>query len=162
MRIYFAASLFTQVERKWNRMLADAMREAMPGLEVTLPQDFKPGNKYNDDKQYGALFRMCVAGIDDADAVVAMIDGAEVDSGTAWEMGYAYARGKPVVGVRTDFRPGAEHGVNIMLSRSCAYLVREFSFQEDVRLLAKDIVRRLKKVNQPKKQNAESPTHGSK
>lgn len=153
MKIYFAASLFTQVERKWNRMLSDALRAAMPGLEVTLPQDFKTGNKYNDSRHYGALFRMCVEGIDAADAVLAMIDGAEVDSGTSWEMGYAYARGKPVIGVRTDFRPGAEHGVNIMLSRSCRYFIREYSFQEDVGLLAKDIVRRLKRVNLPKKQN---------
>ncbi len=146
MRIYLAAALFTQIERKWNRMLAHALTECLPGLEVILPQDFKPSGKYNDEKQYGALFRMCVAGIDATDAVVAILDGAEVDSGTAFEVGYAYARGKPVIGVRTDFRPGAEHGLNIMLSRSCTYLVREFSFQEDVNLLAKGIARRLKKI----------------
>ncbi|MDR1745471.1 MAG: nucleoside 2-deoxyribosyltransferase [Planctomycetota bacterium] len=147
MRVYFAAALFTQMERKWNRMLASALEEAMPGLEVILPQDFKPSGKYNDNRQYGALFRMCVNGIDSSDAVVAMIEGAEMDSGTAWEMGYAYARGVPVIGVRTDFRPGAEHGANIMISRCCRYLVREFSFQEDVAVLASDIVRRLKKIN---------------
>lgn len=146
MRIYFAASLFTQVERKWNRMIADALRELLPNLDVVMPQDFKTAGKYNDDKHYGALFRMCVDGVESSDAVLAILDGAEVDSGVAWEMGYAYARGKPVIGVRTDFRPGAEHGVNIMLSRSCRYLVREFSFQEDVKLLAKDIARRLKKI----------------
>lgn len=147
MRIYFAASLFTPSERCWNQTLVNAMCEMMPGLDVILPQDFETG-KAHDDKAYGILFRQCVAGVDAADVVVAIIDGAEVDSGTAWEMGYAYARGKPVIGVRTDFRPGAEHGVNIMLSRSCSHLVREFSFQEDVKLLAKDIVRRLKKYTQ--------------
>lgn len=146
MRIYFAAALFTQMERKWNRMLATALEDAMPGLEVILPQDFKPAGRYNDDKQYGALFRMCVEGMDSSDAVVAMVEGAEMDSGTAWEMGYAYAKGMPVIGVRTDFRPGAEHGANIMISRCCKYLVREFSFQEDVALLARDIIRRLKKI----------------
>ncbi|MCD8139497.1 MAG: nucleoside 2-deoxyribosyltransferase [Planctomycetaceae bacterium] len=146
MRIYLAASLFTQIERKWNRMLAEALGAALAGLEVVLPQDFKPSGKYNDDKQYGQLFKMCVNGVDRADAVVAILDGAEVDSGTAWEVGYAYAKDIPVVGVRTDFRPGAEHGVNIMLSRSCKYLVRDFAFQEDMTVLAKDIVRRLKKL----------------
>ena len=146
MRVYFAASLFTQVERKWNRMLAEALAEVLPGLEVTLPQDFKPSGKYNDGRHYGTLFRMCVNGIDRADAVLAIVDGAEVDSGTAWEMGYAYARKKPVIGLRTDFRPGAEHGVNIMLSRSCKHLIRDYSFQEDVRLLAKDIARKLAKL----------------
>lgn len=146
MRLYFAASLFTQVERNWNRMLAAALAEVMPGLAVVMPQDFKTAGKYNDSRHYGALFRMCVDGIDGADAVLAVLDGAEVDSGVAWEVGYAYAKGKPVVGLRTDFRPGAEHGLNIMLSRSCRYLIREFSFQEDVGLLAKDVARRLKKL----------------
>ena len=146
MRIYFAASLFSQVERKWNRMLAAALRELMPDLDIVMPQDFKTAGKYNDSRQYGALFRMCVDGVESSDAVLAIIDGAEVDSGVAWEIGYAYARGTPVIGVRTDFRPGAEHGVNIMVSRSCRYLIREFSFQEDVKLLARDIARRLKKV----------------
>lgn len=146
MRIYLAASLFTQIERKWNRMLAASLRNAMPALEVVLPQDFKPAGKYNDPGHYGALFRMCVDAIDAADAVLAVLDGAEVDSGVAWEIGYAYARNKPVIGVRTDFRPGAEHGMNIMLSRSCRYLIREFSFQEDVETLAKAVLRRVKKL----------------
>ncbi|MCC8190725.1 MAG: nucleoside 2-deoxyribosyltransferase, partial [Planctomycetes bacterium] len=91
MRIYFAASLFTQVERKWNRMVAEALRLAWPELTVVLPQDFKPSGTYNHSRHYGSLFRMCVSGIDTADAVLAILDGAEVDSGVAWEVGYAYA-----------------------------------------------------------------------
>lgn len=42
--------------------------------------------------------------IDDADAVFAILDGVDVDSGTAAEIGYAFARGKYVCGLRTDFR----------------------------------------------------------
>ncbi len=75
-----------------------------------------------------------------------MIDGADPDSGTSWEMGYAYAKGKPVVGLRTDFRPGAEHGVNIMLSRSCRYLVEEETLQDDVSVVARAVARRLKRL----------------
>ena len=36
------------------------------------------------------------AAIDACDVVVALLDGAQVDDGTAWEIGYAYAKGKPV------------------------------------------------------------------
>ncbi len=42
--------------------------------------------------------------IDRSDAVFAVLDGVDVDSGTAAEIGYAFARGKRVYGVRTDFR----------------------------------------------------------
>ena len=146
MRIYLAASLFTQLERVWNRRLAEAIEATLPGAKVTLPQDIKINGSYEDPKNNGVLFRQCVRGIDRADIVLAIIDGADPDSGTSWEMGYSYAKGKPIIGVRTDFRPGAEHGVNIMLSRSCQNHVRDYSFQEDVSVVAKDIVRRLKRI----------------
>lgn len=42
--------------------------------------------------------------IDKSDAVLAILDGVDVDSGTAAEIGYAYAKGKRVYGLRTDFR----------------------------------------------------------
>ncbi len=39
-----------------------------------------------------------------ADAVLAVLDGVDVDSGTASEMGFAFALGKRVHGLRTDSR----------------------------------------------------------
>lgn len=42
--------------------------------------------------------------IDRSDAVFAVLDGVDVDSGTASEIGYAFAQGKQVFGLRSDFR----------------------------------------------------------
>lgn len=42
--------------------------------------------------------------IDRCDAVFAILDGVDVDSGTAAEIGYGFALGKVVCGLRTDFR----------------------------------------------------------
>jgi nucleoside 2-deoxyribosyltransferase len=47
--------------------------------------------------------------IDRADAVLAVLDGADVDSGTAAEIGYACARGKAIVGYRGDVRPAGDN-----------------------------------------------------
>jgi nucleoside 2-deoxyribosyltransferase len=44
------------------------------------------------------------AGIRAADVLLAVLDGAEVDSGTASEVGYAAALGKRCYGLRTDLR----------------------------------------------------------
>ena len=41
--------------------------------------------------------------------MLAVLDGVDVDSGTASEVGYAFARGKRIVGYRGDFRPAAEN-----------------------------------------------------
>ena len=49
------------------------------------------------------------AGIDRADMVLAVLDGVDVDSGTAAEIGYAFAKGKPILGYRGDFRLSADN-----------------------------------------------------
>jgi nucleoside 2-deoxyribosyltransferase len=58
------------------------------------------------NREIGAANR---AAIDEASAVVAILDGVDVDSGTAAEIGYAFARGKLVVGYRGDFRLSADN-----------------------------------------------------
>lgn len=58
-----------------------------------------------------AIYRGNVALIDRSDAVVADISpfrGAGMDPGTAWEIGYAVARGLPVFAWSHDLRPYAE------------------------------------------------------
>ena len=111
MRIYFAGPLFSAAERAWNAELAAALRAA--GHEVFLPQDQERG------KPAAGIFATDVAGIDWADALVAIMDGPDPDAGTAWECGYAYGR-KPVLLVRTDFRAQTGSGApyNPMLTES--------------------------------------------
>ena len=41
--------------------------------------------------------------------MLAVLDGADVDSGTAAEIGYAFARGKRILGYRGDFRLAADN-----------------------------------------------------
>ena len=52
--------------------------------------------------------------IEAADAVVAVLDGPDVDSGTASEIGYAYARGKRIVGYRGDIRLTGENAATVV------------------------------------------------
>ena len=112
MRVYLAAPLFTTPERSWNAEVAAALRSG--GHEVFLPQDKEAG------KDGPGIFAADVAGIDWAEGVVAVMDGADPDSGTCWEVGYAFAHGKPVVLVRTDIRalagPVGEYNAMLMQS----------------------------------------------
>ena len=57
------------------------------------------------------------------DAVIAILDGPDVDAGTCVEIGYAYANKKPIIGVRTDFRASEDKGVNLMVSKACSELI---------------------------------------
>ena len=116
MRIYLASPVFTQFERRWNRELAEGIQRDVPGAVVVLPQDFKIAKKFNDKRHFGVLFRKCIEEIDRCDVLLAILDGPDADSGTSFEVGYAYAHKKPILGLRTDFRRSQEKGLNIMLS----------------------------------------------
>jgi nucleoside 2-deoxyribosyltransferase len=47
--------------------------------------------------------------IDRSDTIVAVLDGVDVDSGTASEIGYGFGRGKLIYGLRTDIRQSGEN-----------------------------------------------------
>ena len=73
------------------------------------------------NREIGATNR---AAIDGVQGVVAVLDGVDVDSGTAAEIGYAFARGKLIVGYRGDFRLSADNEgstVNLQVE----YFIRE-------------------------------------
>lgn len=113
-KLYLAGPLFTLAEQNFNAELARFLKSE--GFEVWLPQEHEPRRK-----TAKAIFEMDVAALEWADVIVACMDGPDPDSGTAWECGYAYAKGKPVVCYRTDFRitgdtAGAPY--NLMLSES--------------------------------------------
>jgi nucleoside 2-deoxyribosyltransferase len=113
-KLYLAGSLFSLAEQGFNADLARFLEAE--GFEVWLPQEHEPRAK-----TARAIFEMDVAAIDAADMIVACMDGPDPDSGTAWECGYAFARGKPIVCYRTDFRvSGDTEGApyNLMLTES--------------------------------------------
>jgi nucleoside 2-deoxyribosyltransferase len=68
--------------------------------------------------------------LDDADLVIALLDGSQVDDGTAWEIGYFYAKKSPeqkIIGIRTDARRAGESEgavVNAMVGGACDLVVR--------------------------------------
>jgi nucleoside 2-deoxyribosyltransferase len=123
---YLAAPLFTDAERAFNAALGRRLGAECPGLSVLLPQEFcaafdnGPGRK----PDFARIYRACLHHLQRASVVVAVLDGADVDSGTAWECGYASSLGIPVVGLRTDWRPAEDGASNCMLARSCASVVR--------------------------------------
>ena len=64
------------------------------------------------------------AAIDQCDLVFAVLDGVDVDSGTASEIGYAFARGKPILGYRGDFRLSADNEGSIV-NLQVEYFIRQ-------------------------------------
>src|SRR6266571_5041590 len=93
MRLYLAAPLFTEAERKYNIYLCGLLENA--GYNVFLPQ--REVSQYEGSHKPSRIYNADLAGLRNSDCVVAICDGADVDSGTAWECGYACSRGIPVI-----------------------------------------------------------------
>jgi nucleoside 2-deoxyribosyltransferase/predicted secreted protein len=118
-RVYLAAPLFSEAERSYNTMLAGLLRQH--AFDVYVPQDAGDNTSSRDLPGHARIYEKNKKALCEADVVVAIIDGADADSGTAWEMGYAAAQNKPVFALRTDFRRvGTHEHVNLMLEQSSA------------------------------------------
>lgn len=122
-QIYFAAPLFTQAERIWNQTLANAIVDQHPEIKVFLPQKESSKAIYNGKLDFAKVQKICLSGIDASDVLVAILDGPDSDSGTCFECGYAFSKGKKIIGIRTDLRAGEDQGLNAMLNQSCTEVI---------------------------------------
>ncbi|MGA2291434.1 nucleoside 2-deoxyribosyltransferase [Bradyrhizobium sp.] len=117
MKIYMAGPLFSTAELAFNRELASLLRRR--GHDVFLPQEHEQRKDLP-----AAIFESDLRGLEWADVVVACLDGSDPDSGTCWELGYAYGRKKLSIVYRTDFRlfEGTDP-INLMMSESADHVI---------------------------------------
>ena len=116
-RVYLAAPLFSEAERAYNVQIRDLLNRHL--FEVYLPQTVGDDTASRAISTHQRIYEQHLEALGRVDFVVAIIDGADADSGTAWEMGYASALGLPVIALRTDFRIAGHHErVNLMLEQS--------------------------------------------
>ena len=106
--IYQAGPLFSEAEQAFHRALSARLREA--GHTVIWPGDLLTEAQLEAAGPHAPhlIFTTCRDAINHSTCVVALLDGTQVDDGTAWEIGYAYAKGIPVYGLRTDCRKAGD------------------------------------------------------
>ena len=117
---YVAGPLFDEGERWWMETVEH--RVASAGLSTFLPHRDNPPKTADNVR---LIFERNRAALDRCDLVVASLNGLTTDDGTAWEIGYAHARGVPVIGLHTDWRRRFDDQVvNLMLECSIEQVVR--------------------------------------
>jgi len=120
--VYLASPYgFSDATRGYLKQLREALRSE--GHEVNDPweygahwtRDIEEAEKMSDPKRIETLKEIGrrMGGenreaLERSRVVVAVLDGADVDSGTASEIGYAFGRGKRIVGYRGDLRKSGE------------------------------------------------------
>jgi nucleoside 2-deoxyribosyltransferase len=123
--LYYAGPLFTDAERAWNAANVLTLRVRLPHWRVLVPQEFCAAfDSGAAGPRYDLVAQACLDHLALADVVLAVLDGADPDSGTCFEAGWAVARGIPVIGLRTDWRPAEDGAANCMLTRTCRRVER--------------------------------------
>jgi len=122
MKAYIAGPLFNEGERWFDEQI-DAIAQKV-GLETFLPH--RDGKEMLPEiRDINAIFKLDRDMVDASDVVIANLNGINVDDGTAWEIGYAYAKAKHLVGIRTDMRLSFEgQVVNLMIECSLNHVVK--------------------------------------
>ena len=120
-KVYLASPFFNKEEIERMEKVRDILRSK--GLDV-----FVPNEHQNRHLEFGSLewrkatFESDVNGIEAAELVVAIISqGNYDDSGTAWEIGYSWAKNIPVVVVNLT---GEE--INLMIADSLHALITSY------------------------------------
>jgi nucleoside 2-deoxyribosyltransferase len=152
MKVFIAGPLFSQAEREFNLKVDEILRKH--GFRTTLPQR-DIGKLWEElgrgKKAYRRIYEEDLKELEGCDAVVAVLDGNDVDSGTAFEVGYACAKGKPVIGLKTDTRVFAEGEVlNNMLAQSVIAIAKR----------PEDLISILKKLEVSPKTCGRTPRRG--
>ena len=96
--IYIAGPFFTDKERTFLKIVIESVKEICPNEELFIPMEhFIPdGENLSNNEWAEAVFKMKVEALNKCNRVVAAYLGLRSDTGTAWEIGYAYAKNIPV------------------------------------------------------------------
>lgn len=109
-KIYFGAPLFNEMELMYNEYVVGQIREKYGDkVDVYLPQENAAINDKSGFADSIAIAQGDNAYLEEADMLIAVLDGVTPDSGLSAELGYFYSLDRPVLGLYTDTRQGT-HG----------------------------------------------------
>ncbi|MDI6806699.1 MAG: nucleoside 2-deoxyribosyltransferase [Candidatus Aenigmarchaeota archaeon] len=133
-KVFLASPLFSESEIWFDKQMVSLMEKL--GFKVFWSwRDERELRKRKELEGKDWTYKIYVLNrelIDKCDMVVACLDGSDVDSGTAWEIGYAVANKKPVIGIKTDGRlHGKNQVVNLMIQESVSKIVKSLKELEE-------------------------------
>ncbi|MDP3881848.1 MAG: nucleoside 2-deoxyribosyltransferase [Nanoarchaeota archaeon] len=115
MKVYIAGKIWTESEKEILERIDQLCKKL--GLKTFLPH--RDAGFAKSIKDAPKIFKADITdGFKDVKLVIASLDGLHVGAGTAWELGYAYAKGIQTIGIKTDESPeeGFEYLSSILIA----------------------------------------------
>lgn len=133
MKVYIAGPLCGEKERKFLEKIDNIVKNI--GFETFLPH--RDCGLYKDIRDIKKISERDIKEIRNCDLVIGILNGICIGAGTAWEMGFAEAMGKKVLGLKTDRK------VNESIADISAVIAGKVEIIESVEELKK----KLKELN---------------
>lgn len=97
MKIYLAGPFFNLEERKLIENLAQVLRSQKHDVFVPMEHFIEDGDMLPNHIWGQKVFQMDVNELNGSNIIIAVYHGHYSDTGVAWELGYAYGIGIPIV-----------------------------------------------------------------
>ena len=128
-KIYVAAPLFNEMELTRNEEIGDILEKM--GYEIYLPQRdggavYKLIEKSDTDEDEieERIFGYDIEAMNECDILLFLMDGACLDEGSCFELGYMFCQNKKCYGYKTDARNFGSGKENLMISKSLKHIFR--------------------------------------
>ena len=138
MKVYIAGKLGTSSEKEFLESIAKICESLgftifLPHRDVGLVQSIKDVEK---------IFKGDIKeGFKNVDLIIANLNGFHIGAGTAWELGYAYAKNIPRMGIKTD------ESVEAGLEYLSAILIGSMEIVDSLEKLKEKLLEFKKKAN---------------
>ncbi len=107
--VYVAGPLFNSHERWYLERITERLEDA--GYRTFLPHRDAGLVKLGSSEERLRIFQGDIDALNEADLIVALLTGADHDSGTSAELGYMYALRKPCFGINDDKRGALNNSI---------------------------------------------------
>ncbi|MFH1727434.1 MAG: nucleoside 2-deoxyribosyltransferase [Pseudomonadota bacterium] len=146
-----AGPLFTIQDRAFLEEIRIWVQEAsadsfLPHIDNGDNNENRAPGKSSKELLY-SIFKNDIEAVDKSDAIIALLDGVPQDVGTAIELGYAYSKKKPILGLRSDFRVLGNFDtqiIDLMVQNVCSDLVFESNGNKEI--LKKGVISFIEKL----------------
>lgn len=104
MKAYLANGLFSIGDRLLNELIAKEVRSEIKNVELYVPQENAAINNKSSFADSITIAQADMERLEESEFLIAVIDGVEIDSGVAAEIGAFYMTEKPIFALYSDVR----------------------------------------------------------
>jgi nucleoside 2-deoxyribosyltransferase len=136
LKAYIAGPLCTKPERDFLKKIDKICKRLK--IDTFLPH--RECGLWREGVNVKKIAKGDLKGFENCDFLIASLNGFNVGAGTAWEMGYAYAKNIPIIAIKTDRKPEESiEEISAIISGLTKIITSFKELEEEIKRLIKSL-----------------------